>query len=243
MAQQTLNNGETGLVIRTKINDQFTELYGLAVTTITGATSLDAGDLGATHVLTGTSADYTVDLPTAVGNSGTSIAFKGSSALTKVVTIAGSSGQTIDGEASRKISTSGLIILMSDGSNWIVMNEVGSWIPYTPVLAGFSADPTFTRTDYFRVGKLCTLRIISLASGTSNATTKTITAPFNAAEVCHGICQIVINNTTVATTPGLCATTASSNVINVYRNNDVGTTAWTASGGCRYNLNLTYRIA
>ena len=30
MAQQTINNGDTGLVARTGINSNFTELYGLA---------------------------------------------------------------------------------------------------------------------------------------------------------------------------------------------------------------------
>ena len=30
MAQQTINNGDTGLVARTGINNNFTELYGLA---------------------------------------------------------------------------------------------------------------------------------------------------------------------------------------------------------------------
>ena len=29
MAQQTINNGETGLVVRDKLNDNFTELYNL----------------------------------------------------------------------------------------------------------------------------------------------------------------------------------------------------------------------
>jgi len=30
MAQQTISNGESGLVVRTSINDNFTELYGLS---------------------------------------------------------------------------------------------------------------------------------------------------------------------------------------------------------------------
>lgn len=230
-----------------KINENFVELYAAidaaAPTSITGAISLDATAFGKIHLCSGTSADYAVDLPTAVGNSGRSLILKGIGALTKVVTIQGVSGQLIDGESTRKFSSEGSFTLISDGTGWHILNEVGSWIPYTPVVTGFSADPTYIRTDYWRVGKLCTVRIVGSASGTSNATTKTITVPFNAAEISHGTCTVVINGGTVATTPGVCATRASSATMDVYRNSDLGTTTWTASGNARYNLSVTYRIA
>lgn len=234
--------GDTPFVAWTKAKAMFTELYTLTAVSVTGATSLTSSALGKVHLCSGTSADYTVDLPTAVGNEGV-IIFKGINALTKVVTIAGSGGELIDGESSRKISTDGMLSLMSDGSNWVVVNEVGSWIPYTPVLGGFSADPSFTRTDFWRVGKLCTVRIINNASGTSNATTKTITGPFNAAEVSHGFASVVLNAGTIQTTPGVVRTRLASATMDIYRNNDLGTTAWTNSGNCVYALYITYRIA
>lgn len=235
-------NGDTPFDAWTKTKSNIEELYGLAPVSITGATSLTSSALGKVHLCSGTSADYTVDLPTAVGNEGV-IIFKGINALTKVVTIAGSGGQTIDGESSRTISTDGMIAVMSDGSNWVVVNEVGSWIPYTPVLAGWSADPTFARTDFWRVGKLITVRIINSTSGTSNATTKTITGPFNAAEASHGSLLVVVNNGTAQTTPGVARTRVGSSTIDLYRNNDLGSTAWTSSGNCSIAMYITYRMA
>lgn len=229
-----------------KMNANFVELYAAidaaAPESITGAESLDATAFGKIHLCSGTTVDYTIDLPTAAGNSGKSLILKGIGALTKVVTIQGVSGQLIDGESTRKFSSEGSFTLISDGTGWHILNEVGSWIPYTPVLTGYSADPTFLRTDYWRVGKLCTVRITSSASGTSNATTKTITVPFNSAEISHGVCTVIVNGT-VATTPGVCATRVASATMDVYRNNDLGTTAWTASGNSRFNCQVTYRIA
>lgn len=61
MAQQTVDNGDSGLVARTKINENFTETYskqdalvsGTNIKTINGADVLGSGDLtvsgGVTH--------------------------------------------------------------------------------------------------------------------------------------------------------------------------------------------------
>lgn len=224
-----------------KMKNNFEELYSFTVVSITGAGSLTSTAMGKIHLCTGTSADYTVDLPTAVGNEGV-IIFKGADALTKVVTIAGSSGQTIDGESTRKISTNGMISVLSDGANWVVINEVGSWIPYTPVLAGWSVDPAISRSSYFRVGKLCKIHFTTSANGTSNATTKTITGPFNAdGALVVGITLANVNNGTAATTPGLVISRAGSNIFDIYR--DLTAATWTNSGNCRVSFMIEYKIA
>lgn len=226
---------------RVKFNANFVELYTLSTVSVTGAVSLTSTAMGKIHVCTGTSADYTVDLPTAVGNSGV-IIFKGAAALTKVVTIAGSSGQTIDGETDRKIASTGMIAVMSDGANWVVVNEVGSWIPYTTVLGGYSADPTIAKSSYFRTGKMCNYHFATLASGTSNATTKTIQLPFNTiTSNVIGLTLANINNGTIGTTPGLVISRAGSNIADVYR--DLALAVWTASGGSRFSFNITFPIA
>src|SRR5688572_6521260 len=149
MAYQEIVSGDSLPEGMVKINENFTELYSIGIVSITGATSLTSTALGKIHNCTGTTSDYTVDLPTAIGNAGCLI-FKGSSALTKVVTIQGTGGQTIDGESERKIAASGMMSIISDGANWIVVNEIGSWIPYTPVITGFLTDPVVTRCAYFR---------------------------------------------------------------------------------------------
>jgi len=227
---------------RVKINENFEELYLIDVVSVTGAISLTSTAMGKIHICTGTSADYTVDLPTAVGNQGT-IIFKGAAALTKIVTIAGTGGQTIDGEASRSISTVGMISVISNGANWVVVNEVPSWINYTPVWSGFSVDPTIDRSVYSRMGKLVTVQVHTSANGTSNATTKTITVPFNAAGPTQiALMSFLVNNNVTATTPGMLITRVSSNTVDLYTN--TAAAAWTGgSVNCRLNFTFTYVMA
>lgn len=234
LVSDTLNEG------RIKINANILELYSLSTVSVTGAISLDATALNKIHLCLGTSADYTVDLPTAVGNLGL-IIFKGINALTKVVTIAGISAQTIDGEANRKISSCGMIALMSDGSNWIVVGEVGSWITYTPTFTGFSVNPTLDRAVYFRIGKMVEVQVHASASGTSNATTKTITLPFVGSGAAQaGLTSNTINDSVSASSPGSVVLRANSDIADVYRN--TASLAWTASGNCRFHFNFNYVI-
>lgn len=207
---------------------------------ITGTISLDSSHFNKILLCSGTSADYTIDLPTAVGNSGGSLILKGISAFTKVATIQGVSGQLIDGESNRKISTDGLIALLSDGSNWIVVNEVGSWIPYTPVWGGFSVDPTIIRSDYWRVGKMCRARVIINGAGTSTTSVYTITIPFNAAEVCRAPVMVLVNGGTAQTFPGIAQTRLGANTVDLYRDASFGT--WGTSAQKRGDLDITFRI-
>jgi hypothetical protein len=63
MAQQTINNGETGLVVRGKINDNFTEVYTLKQEILNTAVALvDAASMALTaikHTLASSSATRT----------------------------------------------------------------------------------------------------------------------------------------------------------------------------------------
>lgn len=217
-------------------------IYGqdLTIVSITGTTSLTSTAFNKILNCTGTSADYTLDLPTAVGNTGGSIAIKGNSALTKVVTIQGVSGQLIDGESNRKISTDGLIVVLSDGTGWIVINEVGSWIPYTTTWGGFDVDPTIVRSDYFRVGKLCRARIIINGSGDSGTTTFTVTLPFIAAEVSYSTTTRVTNGGVNQAGPGLAAARAGENTVDMYESST--DTTWTGTGNKKADLDITFRI-
>jgi hypothetical protein len=232
LVTDTLNAG------RIKINDNFSELYNLSTVSVTGGIALDATALNKIHLCSGTTADYTVDLPTAVGNSGI-ITFKGLHGLTKVVTVAGISGQTIAGEANRKIASTGILSVMSDGANWVVVGEVGSWIPYTPTWTGWSAAPTVGRAEYFRVGKMITVRVDTTANGTSNATTKFISLPLAAKGPAQlGMTSQHSNNGTTATSPGLLLTVVDTASVEARTN--MSGSLWTASGGCRVSFTLNY---
>ena len=129
MAQQDLvigvadaGGGDNPFTAFTKIQENFTDLYGGTFVSVTGAVTLDATAFGKMHIVTGTSADYTVDLPTAVGNGGKSIGFVCSSALTKLVTIDANSTETIEGDLVKKIWAKETLVLVSDNTNWIVGN-------------------------------------------------------------------------------------------------------------------------
>lgn len=218
------------------------EIGTAPVVSVAVATTLSATAFGKLHICTAV-ANYTIDLPTAVGNANKTIIFKGDAALTKNITLAGVSGQLIDGEANRSFSAGGSFTLLSDGANWVIINEVGSWVTYTPVWTGFSADPTVAAAEYFRVGKLCTIRITTSATGTSNATTTTVTAPFIAAttNLQYGFIPVIANNSISLTAPGLVQTRqTSSNVLDLFITQASG--AWTSANGKRVSFTFTYHL-
>lgn len=239
MAQQTIGGSDNLDVGRGKINDNFTEVYtDIEQTTIidvTGTATLDSTAFGKIHLCTGTTSDYAVTLLTAAGHEGKSIAFKGDPALTKVVTITPDGSETIDGRSTLAFTTKGIIVIISDGTNWRLVAEVGSWIPWTPTFTGFSADPSGVNAEYFRVGNKVDIRI-SMSAGTSNATTYTFTLPFNSA-IGQQFISPVMNNGTFAA--GRITMAASSNILTLFATAAGG--AFTASGNKASPLNLTYK--
>lgn len=94
---------------------------------ITGATT---ATISKQHVVTGTSADYTITLPAASGNSGKFLSFRFGPALTdlsKVITLDGNASETIDGSVIRLCWAGESCILYCDGSNWFKI--AGKTIP------------------------------------------------------------------------------------------------------------------
>lgn len=86
--------------------------------TISEITSAGSAQPGVLHVCSGTTANYTVSLPTAVGNAGKLVGFKMSVGLTKIVTIAAAGAENIDGSPTRLMIGGESALLLSDGSNW-----------------------------------------------------------------------------------------------------------------------------
>ena len=89
-------------------------LLGSAIS-ITGTAT---ATLGRMHLCSGTAADYTVTLPTAVGQTGKVIGFRMDAALTRFVTLDGNASETLDGATTRIMWSGEMAILRSDGSNW-----------------------------------------------------------------------------------------------------------------------------
>jgi hypothetical protein len=109
---------------------------------VTGTVTLTATALGKVHVCSGTAADYTVVLPTAVGQAGRTIGFRMSDALTKLVTLDGSGTQTINGQAVRVLHSGEVVTLQSDGANWV---KVGTGVVTLPLICSMrlsSATPS-----------------------------------------------------------------------------------------------------
>lgn len=70
------------------------------------------------HVISGTSANYTVTLPAASGNANKFVGLRIAPTATKLFTIDGDGSETIDGELTRIMWAAESAILFCDGSNW-----------------------------------------------------------------------------------------------------------------------------
>lgn len=107
-------------------------------------------------------------------------------------------------------------------------------------VTGYTTSPA-TTGRYTLNGKFCTVQIsINGAAPTSNATTKTATLPFPAANTNtqYGVVRAVDNS--ITSTIGVCVTRVNSNIIDIYPTAAQGN--WTASGTGRFTLWITYQI-
>jgi hypothetical protein len=84
----------------------------IAITTTATAT------IGRQHLISGTSADYTVTLPAASGNTGKFIGFRISTSATRLFTIKGNGAELIDGLNTRIMWKGESAILYCDGTGW-----------------------------------------------------------------------------------------------------------------------------
>lgn len=113
---------------------------------------------------------------------------------------------------------------------------LGTWTDYVPTFTGHSLDPTITFAKYCKIGNLCFVSVLLAGTATSNATTFTMTVPFNAAVT--GISTFnspVDNGSSLA--PGHITITAGSNIANLYK---AAFVAWTASGTKRGAMSFFY---
>lgn len=85
---------------------------------ITGTTTLTSAAFGKMHVCSGTSANYTVTLPSPTGNAGKLIGFRMAPGLTKLVTLSRNSADVIDGATSRVMWSKETAVLLTDGTDW-----------------------------------------------------------------------------------------------------------------------------
>lgn len=120
----------------------------------------------------------------------------------------------------------------------IVTQSIGQYQSWTATFTGFSANPSSPTMRYSLNGKMCTVNI-QTGTGTSNATTFTITLPFVAKTGALTKCPaITTDNGTVAS--GWVSTASGSNILTAYRT--PATITWTASGNKALIAQFTYEI-
>ncbi len=91
---------------------------------ITGAVTLTSAAWGKSYVCSGTSTDYTIVLPTAVGHAGERISIRMADALTKLVTLDGNGSETLNLALTRIQWAGESCVLLSDGANLVTVGGV-----------------------------------------------------------------------------------------------------------------------
>jgi len=137
-------------------------LDSLEVSITTTATAT----LGAMHVCSGTSANYIVTLPTAVGNGGKFMSFRMSNALTKLVTLDANGAETINDSLTRIMHDGESATLISDGVQWLKTGGVS--IPMEAVATGNTAtvmvDNTLTVVNLTHIIRESFVGMVDLAN-------------------------------------------------------------------------------
>lgn len=163
------SGGESGDIVAPLVN---------AEVSITGVVTLDSTAFDKMHVITGTSANYTITLPAVSGNAGKIIGFRvgAYASATKLYTLDGNSSETINGKTTRALHAGEAAILLCDGTEW--KKIAGLTIPYVCELEWNEAtDPTIAKNtittltlnndvdDPYDMGNLANNRIDCIRGG------------------------------------------------------------------------------
>jgi hypothetical protein len=259
--RRVIGNGETGSSVRSKINDNFHDVYSFTTgTTATTLTNLNLKankafsintQTGSTYTLVLTDADsklidinkatpviVTIPLNSSVSFTiGTTITFKRSG--NGLMTFTGATtGVTITASAG-VLTDPGknlYVTLIKTGTNsWDLQNGGnGSYITFTPGFTGFSVNPTSVDATYYQNGKFVHIQIF-MAAGTSNATTFSITGlPVAPRKAVNALSLIMNAGTTSAGRVDIAAGATTANM------STAAGTAFTASGNKACWMNISY---
>lgn len=138
------------------------------------------------------------------------------------------------------IPTGTTLLLAYDGTNFVIVGSqlVNQFFDWSPTYGGFSTPPSGGVNRYCLQDKLCNFYIAPTVNGTSNATTFTVTLPFNAKNIQVLAVSFTNDNGGAVTFGGYALTGVSSNVLSVSK----ASGAWTASGGKRAVISGWYEI-
>ena len=136
----------------------------------------------------------------------------------------------IDGQAATAstVNTS-LLGLINEFNKQVPITKISaeqSWQTWTPTSSGFSTNPIYI-ARYCKIGRICFFSLFTSTPGTSNASTFTLTLPFNAAaETILAIGSAIDNNSNNVSPTAYAQTTVNSNVLGIWISNS----SWTGSG-------------
>lgn len=117
----------------------------------------------------------------------------------------------------------------------------GLWQPWNPTFPlGFSAAPTVTTARWMQIGREGYLQFITNASGTSNASTFTQTAPFKAARVQGNLSGAGADSGVALTGPAFILTTIDSATLSMYGN--IASAGWTNILGKKLDFAINFEI-
>ena len=125
-----------------ELGKEFTDFRAVFGQDEISVTTTATATISRMHVCSGTTADYTVTLPTAIGNAGKFIGVRMATGLTKLVTLDGNGTETIDGSLTRVMWAGESAILLSDGANWFKV--AGKSLPMVCTMHQVGGDQTFT---------------------------------------------------------------------------------------------------
>lgn len=114
----------------------------------------------------------------------------------------------------------------------------GHWHPWVPGFTGFSADPTMTTARWTQIGRLIQIAI-DMTTGTSNATSFTITGPADSRYVIGGLTYGVDNGASLSSAV-LIQTAVGTDSLSLSSTPAGG--AWTGSGSKGADINLIYEV-
>jgi len=254
MARTPFTNLMTRTAFREAAENNTIELYASIETTtkvlVTGTTTLDDSAFGKWHHCSGTSADYTITLPTAVGNEGKMILFAGDAdiaVLSKLVTIDGSGTEKLNNALTLAITTKGYLTLIARvtagvGSWDVISFDQGMYYAYALTWTGFTVDPVGTYLFKRGLG-FVDLAFYTNTFGTGTGTTVTFTLPLSLTAQTNQryLMPYFVNNAVAATVPGIIIVAANANAVSAYVTVAAG--AWTGSnnravyGSWRINTN------
>lgn len=100
------------------------------------------------YLLNFTSAAGDADLPTAVGNENRQILLIAASTMTEIVTVDPNGSETIDGADAYKMAAGDMLLIQSDGSNWLIAARKGLVYVYADSNAGQSVTAGTEKLEY-----------------------------------------------------------------------------------------------